>query len=71
MWWRGREAWAGRRGRRRAPWVFEADGIKELDLSGNRIGVVDTTGRASVKEGGLGAPWVFEADGIKELDLSE
>ncbi|MFD4942118.1 hypothetical protein ACFWNT_06160 [Streptomyces sp. NPDC058409] len=50
--------------------VREADDVKQIALSGNRIGVLKGDGDARVKEGGLSATWVREADNVIELALS-
>lgn len=42
--------------------------VRELRLSGNRVGVVTTDGVALVKED-LGAPWVTQLTGVKQLYL--
>ena len=41
--------------------------IRNLSLSGNRIGALRGDGRAFVKEGGLSASWVLESTGVRQL----
>ncbi|MGW1656377.1 hypothetical protein [Streptomyces atratus] len=44
--------------------------VRQIALSGKRIGVLKGSGEARVKEGGLSATWVLEADNVIELALS-
>ncbi|MEU6800303.1 Vps62-related protein [Streptomyces neyagawaensis] len=52
-----------------ANWMYQADGVSSLALSGNRIGIVQGD-VASVKEGGLDAGWVRQSEGVSSLALS-
>ena len=52
-----------------AAWSTVATGVKQLAISGNRIGILTTAGVAYIKEGSLFASWVHEHDGVTQLAL--
>ncbi|MCX5121797.1 hypothetical protein OG992_32045 [Micromonospora sp. NBC_00362] len=52
-----------------ADWVWQAAGVKDFSLAGDRIGVVLTDGRVQVKEGNLWSGWDSVASGGQSVEL--
>ena len=52
-------------------WTLMAEGVRQMAMSGNRVGVLNTNGLFSVKEGSVYSGWVDEAGGIQQAVLSE
>ncbi|ONI85629.1 hypothetical protein ALI22I_28055 [Saccharothrix sp. ALI-22-I] len=50
-------------------WVEQAPNVVDFELSGTWIGVVQSGGTASVKEGALRAEWGSRLDGIKDVEI--
>jgi hypothetical protein len=50
-------------------WVTVSNDVVSYDIAGTRIGVVDSTGMAFVKEGGLNAMWTAVASNVSTILL--
>ncbi|MFC7615139.1 hypothetical protein ACFQV2_18120 [Actinokineospora soli] len=53
-----------------AGWVNQLGGAADVELSGNRLGVLRTDGSLAVKEGDLYATWTEQANGVSQFDLT-
>lgn len=52
-----------------ASWVEQTTNVKDVDLSGDYLGVVFTNGLASVKQGNLYAGWINQMDGAANIEV--
>ncbi|MEV4057242.1 CHAP domain-containing protein [Amycolatopsis sp. NPDC049688] len=50
-------------------WVEQASGVKQVDLSGDYLGVVFADGLASVKQGNLYAGWINQLSGAAKIEV--
>jgi hypothetical protein len=59
--WLGGNAYV-KEGSLNAYWTLEYQNVKQLVLSGNRIGILDNSNNTYVKEGSLNAYWTLEVN---------
>jgi hypothetical protein len=54
-----------------SPWRAVAGDVVDFQLSGNRVGVIQSNGNAWVKEGALGAQWVIMRGDARRIQLEQ
>lgn len=54
-----------------SPWVNVLDGVAQMSVSANRIGLVGLDGVSYVKEGSVSSPLVSMLSGVKQIEVTD